>query len=184
MPADTVTATITAEDLVAAEARFGPAPRDLKHEPSREMEAYIAEREAGGSHHESMMHAVYVGKGDRLHLVPRANRVHAQDECTPEQLERYVDLRHDGNSHNMAMILACKQAPLMDRTDERLRLDSDSAGIGHIHSGLAEYPGDESARVESRGDIERIAKARGWKVTTEPPKGGNQEKFSRRGADI
>lgn len=179
MPADTVTATIATEELVAAEARFGPAPRNLKQEPSLEMEAYIAEREDGGSHHDAMLHAVYVGKGDRFHLIPRRHRVHAQDECTEEQLKRYVDLRHDGNSHNMAMILACKQPPLMDRTDERLRL-GDDGGIGHIHAGLAEYPGDESARVESRGDIERIAKARGWKVSTEPPKGGNQENFSRR----
>ena len=73
----------------------------------------------------------------------------------------------------------------MDRTDERLRLAAHGGSIGHIHGGLAEYPGDESARVESRADIERLAAARGWKVSKEPPGEGRQAGLSKlRGGGI
>jgi peptidoglycan/xylan/chitin deacetylase (PgdA/CDA1 family) len=89
---------------------------------------------------------------------------------TQRQAVEYDRLRAKGQSHNMALIFATRQAPAMDRTDERLRAADDRrehgkrAPRGRYQSGLARFPGDPKAFVKSRGEARQRANAIGREI--------------------
>lgn len=91
----------------------------------------------------------------------------------PAIQEAYLEMRKNGQSHNIAELLAFRRSPDI-RTDStymagmvtdedpaarRYRRDAEAAGIdtaGAIYlSKIAEYPGDPKAFVRTRGDIVR-----------------------------
>lgn len=80
------------------------------------------------------------------------------DSLTPAQQAFYDDCRARGESHNMALMLACRQAPGMNKADERLRLAGPN---GSYQAGLARYRGDPEAFVTSRADLNRKMQASG-----------------------
>lgn len=74
----------------------------------------------------------------------------------------------------MAMILAGGRAPSVSRRDERWRSSDESASFGKkmprgkYQTGLASFPGDKSAIVQSKGEAEAVAKAKGITILQEP----------------
>lgn len=109
---------------------------------------------------------------------------------------RYVELRMNGQSHNMAEVLATRSFP-GTRTDREFQLGrcngnqfedtpargnwyrqaAESRGVSttgkFYHDGLAQYPGDPLAWVSDRSDVLRVARERGLRlsgmVDYEPP---------------
>lgn len=103
------------------------------------------------------------------------------------RLQRYVRMRLDGQSHNMAYMLASKSFPGV-KTDavfnegrcngnqfeacpargDWLRREAGAAGVSTTGkwyaSGLASFPGDPTAWVSDRHDVVAVAKAKGLNV--------------------
>jgi hypothetical protein len=95
--------------------------------------------------------------------------------------EHYVDCRRNGTSHSLAEMFAFRRGPALDtdtmwiseRTarrdgnlgDETLLREAKAAGVNvrraEYKSGLARYPGDPEAWVESKADCIRVAAKRG-----------------------
>ena len=97
----------------------------------------------------------------------------------------YEDCRRQGTSHALAEMFALGHGPSL-RTDsvfmeghcngnqfestpwmgDWYKAQAKAAGVsvkGAVYkSGLARFPGDPEAWVRSRGDVERICRARGW----------------------
>jgi hypothetical protein len=93
--------------------------------------------------------------------------------------DRYHDMRRQGTAHRLAEMLALKQAPALE-TDTRwlarqernfdspasqsllgsLREAGISSSSGVYQPGLARFPNDPTAVVESRGDCYRLAEER------------------------
>lgn len=102
----------------------------------------------------------------------------------PEQFDHYMRCRSKGQSHSIALILASCRAPSMDRTDERWRLSRDKHRVvgkhgkvpnaqGKYQAGLADYPGDPSAFVCSRGEARRVAASKGLTICDAPANAGS-----------
>jgi hypothetical protein len=101
---------------------------------------------------------------------------------------RYCRMRIDGQSHRMAVMLATRSFPGV-RTDatfnegrcngnqfeahpalgDQYRRIADASGVSTTGkwycSGLADYPGDPTAWVSDRGDVLRVARLKGYKVS-------------------
>lgn len=101
--------------------------------------------------------------------------------------EAYEAMRRDGQSHNIAEMLALQQSPAI-QTDATFlaghcngnqfektpivgdfyRTEAERAGVntkGKVYkSSLAEYAGDPKAWVSGRSDIVKVAEERGWGV--------------------
>jgi hypothetical protein len=94
--------------------------------------------------------------------------------------EAYERMRRDGQSHNMAEMLACRSVPGI-RTDSTFMRDANArsahvplsarkaakkAGVstdGKVFmTQLADSPNDPKAWVSGKGDIKRICETRGW----------------------
>ena len=79
-------------------------------------------------------------------------------DLTPQQQVDYDRMRAKGVGRNLAYIMASQTAPGMDRTDERWRGSDDRrehgnrAPRGKYQPGIARYPGDPAAFVQSRGE--------------------------------
>lgn len=107
---------------------------------------------------------------------------------TLKQANRYQQMRWDGESHKMALMLASRKFPgvVTDSVFNEGRCNgnqfeatpaqgdyykriADQAGVsvtGKFYaSGLAEFPGDPRAWIDGRGDVARIAEANGMNVT-------------------
>jgi hypothetical protein len=100
---------------------------------------------------------------------------------TSEQSDRYFLMRHQGESHNMALMLATNSFPGVRGTDsvfmagshcqdsplDRMREEAakaqgvDTNGKRYI-SGLARFSNDPEAWVSGLGDVKRICEERGW----------------------
>jgi hypothetical protein len=98
---------------------------------------------------------------------------------------RYAQMRHDGQSHNMALLLATGSFPAT-RTDvefnrgrtngnqfektprygDWLRAQAEAAGVSttgkHYCAGLADFPGDPTAWISNRGDVERVCREKNF----------------------
>lgn len=98
---------------------------------------------------------------------------------------RYWDMRLNGESHSVAEILATRTFPGV-RTDstfnidtengkqfektpalgDQFRREAEAAGVsttGKVYKhGLANFPGDPTAWVSGRGDVERVCKEKGF----------------------
>lgn len=102
----------------------------------------------------------------------------------PTQQAAYEKMRADGESHNMAEMLATRSLPglktdtnFMARRRRRQRLPrayyemAKKAGVnteGRWFCGdVAKYPGDPEAWVEGRGDIKRICEKNNWRAEGE-----------------
>lgn len=92
-----------------------------------------------------------------------------------QRYERYRELRSAGESHSIALMLAARQAPGTDRTDERWQGQKDpeahARGLkmtGKYQPGLARYPGDPRAIVSSRAEARKVAERAGWTITDRP----------------
>lgn len=110
----------------------------------------------------------------------------------PQIQQAYVSMRRNGQSHNLAEMLALQQPPV-DKADRtflagldptshttnlgreqnikrmaRLKKKAERAGVdvnGATYlSGLASYPGDPTAWVRSRDDIRRVAEKKRLRV--------------------
>lgn len=98
----------------------------------------------------------------------------ARAELAGGQLEHYMRCRDRGTSHALAMVLASRRAPLVNRRDERWRLTDEKATFrrrvpkGKYQAGLARYPGDPEAFVSSMGDAKKVAARRGLQILDEP----------------
>jgi hypothetical protein len=105
-----------------------------------------------------------------------------------ETLVRYWAMRLDGQSHRFAEMMATRSFPAVktDATFNRGRCNGnqfeDTPGLGdyykgmaeaagvsttgkHYCSGLADFPGDPTAWISDRGDVLRIARAKGYRVS-------------------
>jgi hypothetical protein len=84
-------------------------------------------------------------------------------ELAPEQRAEYARLRAQGQSHNIAVMLASCEAPTTNRTDDRWRSSDERrehgrrAPLGKYQPGLARFPGDPLAFVRSRAEAQRRA---------------------------
>jgi hypothetical protein len=105
----------------------------------------------------------------------------------PEIQARYERMRHSGESHSMAEMLACRAFPALRGTDsvflrgkplgggqfagdgivaKAYAEEAAKAGVstaGRYYMGkLARFPGDPEAWVSGTGDVKRICEQRGW----------------------
>ena len=102
-------------------------------------------------------------------------------------LEHYLRARSKGTGHNLAIIIASRAAPAMDRQDERWGTKRDPEAqarginaVGKYQAGLARFPGDPQAVVSSRGDARRVAEKNGWTISKGPNNEGQGSTQSRR----
>ena len=103
------------------------------------------------------------------------------------KMAHYYRVRAKGTGHNLAVIFADGKAPTMDRTDERLRRPNEEAQVrglkgGSYHPGLAQFPNDPRAIVQSRGDARRNFSKTGEKIGSEMPEhntGTNSNQYKR-----
>lgn len=98
-------------------------------------------------------------------------RVHG---LSPEQQVEYETLRKRGVSHNMAEIIASGRPPGGNFRDERWRLTDEKAywkadvPQGKYQAGLARYPGDKRAFVQSHSEAKRLADSMGRTIHDKP----------------
>lgn len=98
------------------------------------------------------------------------------DELTTQQKRFYCRCRTNGQSHNMGIVLASRQAPGSNRADERVL----ARGVnGKYQSGLARYPGDPQAYVTSvtgpHSDFARKLDEQGKVLVGDGPRGVKSE---------
>ena len=131
------------------------------------------------------------------HVILSVDERHDLEPLRGVPRQRYCEMRLNGQSHNMAMVLASRQFPgiktdaifnqgkFAGSTDDRtgrihqrtlIKL-AEEAGVSTTGkwycSGLAAYPGDPVAWIDSQADALRIAEDRGLKLSGyidyEPP---------------
>jgi len=93
---------------------------------------------------------------------------------SPEQQADYEAAIRRGETRNMALIVATQQPPGGNFRDERWRLSDERAywkkdvPQGKYQAGLARYPGDKRAFVQSASEAKRIADKMGLAITDRP----------------
>lgn len=99
------------------------------------------------------------------------DRIHG---LTPDQQADYEAAIQRGESHNMALIVATQQAPGGNFRDERWRLSDEretwrtDVPQGKYQAGLARYPGDKRAFVQSRSEAAALARKMGRTIHDGP----------------
>lgn len=117
-----------------------------------------------------------------------ANRLPYRENDPACPFHHYQRMRIDGQSHKMAIMLASRSFPGV-RTDatfntgrcngnqfadkpalgDHYRRIAEAAGVSttgkHYCSGLADFPGDPTAWISDRGDVLRVAREKGYRVS-------------------